>query len=96
MNEDDARSFSIEYIASSAAKFLKRQPRKRQEAIARAFEHLLVSPLSHPNPTVIKPLKGKYKGMWRYRIGSIRIIYSVDIKKRTIHIAAIDNRGDVY
>ena len=52
-------SFSIERIAPSAEKYLRRLPRKRQEAIAEAFEHLCnVSPFRHLNPTVIKPLKG--------------------------------------
>ena len=80
-----------------AEKFLRRAPRKRQEVIADAFDHLCnVSPFRHSNPTVIKPLKGKYKGLWRYRVGQIRIIYDVDKEKRTIRIVAIDNRGDVY
>lgn len=90
-------SFSIEQIAASAEKYISRLPRKRQEAIAAAFDHLCnVSPFQHPNPTVIKSLKGKYKGLWRYRVGDVRIIYDVDKKKRTIRIIAIDSRGNVY
>jgi mRNA interferase RelE/StbE len=90
-------SFSIERIAPSAERYLRHLPRKRQEAIAEAFEHLCsVSPFHHPNPTTIKPLKGKYKGLWRYRVGNIRIIYDVDRERRTIRIIAIDSRGDVY
>ena len=79
--------FSIEHVAPRAANYLRRLPRKQQEAIAEAFDYLCnVSPFHHTNPKTIRPLKGKYKGQWRYRIGDIRVIY----------IVAIDNRGDVY
>ena len=54
------------------------------------------SPFHHPNPTVIKPLRGPRKGQWRYRLGDIRIVYTVDQEARTIQIVAIDTRGDVY
>ena len=76
---------------------MRRLPRKQQEAIARAFDYLCsVSPFHHPNPTVIKTLRGRYEGLWRYRIGDIRIVYAVDRAERTIQIIAIDTRGDVY
>ncbi len=93
----EAIPFVIERISQNAASYLKRLPRKRQESIAQVFEHLCHgSPFQHPNPTVIKPLKGEYKGLWRYRIGDIRIIYEVDQINQTISIIAIDNRGNVY
>ncbi len=93
----EADRFSIERIAPSAERYMRRLPRKRQEAVAEAFEHLCsVSPFRHPNPTVIILLKGKYKGLWRYRIGNIRIIYDVDKEQRTIRIVAIDHRGNIY
>lgn len=84
-------------ISRSAANDVKRLSRKRKEAIAQAFDRICnVSPLRHPNPTVIKPLKGEYKGLWRYRVGDIRIIYAVNEEKRVIRIISIDNRGNVY
>ena len=89
--------FTIERIAPTAANYLRRLPRKKQEAVAQALDYLChVSPFHHSNPKVIKPLKGEYKGLWRYRVGNVRIIYSIDEEKRTIHIVAIDSRGNVY
>ena len=89
--------FSIERISPSAESYLRRLPRQQQETVAQAFDYLCnVSPFHHPNPTTIKPLKGRYKGSWRYRAGDIRIIYTVNRQKRTIHITSLDNRGDVY
>jgi mRNA interferase RelE/StbE len=93
----ESTSFSIERIAPQAESYLRRLPRHRQEAISRAFDHLCnVSPFRHPNPNVIRPLKGNRKGQWRYRIGDIRIVYTIDQERRVIRIVAIDARGDVY
>jgi mRNA-degrading endonuclease RelE of RelBE toxin-antitoxin system len=93
----ESSTFSIERIAPNAESYMRRLPRHRQEAVAQAFDHLCnVSPFSHPNPTVIRPLKGKRKGQWRYRIGDIRIVYTVDRQSHAIHIVSIDSRGDVY
>ena len=36
------------------------------------------------------------KGQWRYPLGDIRIVYTVDQEARTVQILAIDTRGDVY
>ena len=89
--------FVIERISPKAASYLRRLPRQQQKAVARAFDHLCnVSPFRHPNPTVIQPLRGPRKGQWRYRIGNIRIIYTVNKEACTIRILAIDTRGDVY
>jgi mRNA-degrading endonuclease RelE of RelBE toxin-antitoxin system len=90
-------SFTIDRISSKAESYLRRLSRQQQKAVAKAFDHLCnVSPFRHPNPTVIKPLRGPRKGQWRYRIGGIRIVYTVDKETRTIQIVAIDTRGDVY
>ena len=90
-------TFTIERIARSAKNYVNSLPKARQEAIAQAFDYLCqVSPFRHPNPTVIKPLKGQYKGLWRYRVGEIRIVYSIDEETHTIQIVEIDNRGNMY
>lgn len=89
--------YTIERIAPRAANYLRRLPRQQQEAVAQAFEYICtVSPFRHSNPTTIKPLKGKYKGKWRYRVGNLRIVYTVNATQRTVSVIEIDNRGDVY
>lgn len=57
------------------------------------FRHLEESPLSGPN---IKRLRGKLEGSFRYRIGGMRIIYSVDMESRKVYVETIGPRGDVY
>jgi len=44
----------------------------------------------------IKKLEGKWKGLYRMRIGSRRMIFGLDSKNWAIDIYEIDNRGDIY
>ena len=44
----------------------------------------------------IKKLKGDLEGLYRYRIGSLRIIYTIDFDKKEVYIVTVDNRGDIY
>lgn len=43
-----------------------------------------------------KPLKGQFKGLWRYKIGNYRIIAQIIEHKVTIIIIDIDHRKDIY
>ncbi|OQZ00473.1 MAG: hypothetical protein B6D35_06415 [Candidatus Brocadia sp. UTAMX2] len=44
----------------------------------------------------IKKLAGKLEGKFRYEIGDLRIVYSVDENKKIVLIEAIGPRGDIY
>jgi len=44
----------------------------------------------------IKQMKGEWEGFYRLRVGSIRLIFTVDTASGDIEIYAIGNRGDVY
>jgi mRNA interferase RelE/StbE len=54
--------------------------------INKAIEYLTLSPRFHPN---IKPLKGSLVGLYRYRAGDLRLIYSIEDKKLIISIINI-------
>lgn len=43
-----------------------------------------------------KPLKGMFKGMYRYRFGNYRIIYVINNQKKEISIMTVDHRKKVY
>jgi len=89
--------FRIMRVAAQARKFLAKRDRKTQATIAAALDFLsTVSPFHHPNPKAIKRLHGELEGFYRFRVGRIRIVYSVDSAARTIEIVNIDDRGDVY
>ncbi len=90
------RRYTLEPLPSKVENFIRRLDRVTQERINLAFAYITGSPFQHENPTTIRRLRGKKKGFYRYRIGSIRFIYRVDRNKRLIRIVQIDNRGDIY
>ncbi len=44
----------------------------------------------------IKRLKGKLEGLYRFKIGKLRIFYVINIKEKIVVITNIDTRGDIY
>ena len=42
------------------------------------------------------PLKGELKGLWKYRVGSYRIIYRFEKSRLIVTVIDIGNRKDVY
>lgn len=88
--------YRLEKLPGKVESFIKRLDRKIQRRIDEAFEYILRSPFRHSNPTVIRRLHGKKKGLYRYRLGDVRIIYRVNGEEKSIRILQIDNRGDIY
>lgn len=43
-----------------------------------------------------KPLRGQWKGFWRYRIGKYRIICNIQDEVLTILVVKIGKRDEVY
>jgi len=44
----------------------------------------------------IKKLKGKYKEIYRFRIGDYRLFFKIDEQEKIIFIINIENRQDAY
>jgi len=75
--------------AISDLKKIDRQTQKK--IIARIKDYLSKDPLS-----LGKPLQGIFKGLYRYRYGSYRIIYAIDGDSVIILILRIADRKNVY
>ena len=69
------------------------------------FKHLYkkivndVYPILRNNPFFginIKKLKGKYKEIYRFRIGDYRLFYKINEQEVIIFIINIENRKDAY
>lgn len=75
-------------IKKIAKKFIDKLPRNEKIRIIKAIEKL-------PNGDDIKKLKG-HDNLLRLRVGSYRIIYTVDNGQLTIYIIEVGNRGDIY
>ena len=71
-----------------ALKFIKKQPKEQQRRILEAIHGL-------PDSGDIKQLRG-HAGLLRLRVGSYRIIYSVDNGRLIVRIIDAGNRGQVY
>lgn len=41
-------------------------------------------------------LKGRYRDLWKFRIGDFRIIYSIEKDRIRIHILRVRHRSNVY
>ena len=72
---------------------------------SKKFNHLYnkilndVYPIFRNNPFFginIKRLKGKYKDIYRFRIGDYRLFYKVDELEKIVFIINIENRQDAY
>jgi len=71
---------------------LKSLDKKTQKKILqRVKEYLPQNPVS-----LGKPLRGIFKGFFRYRIGNVRIIYTLDHENETVSILKIGDRKNVY
>lgn len=82
--------FSIEY-AKSVAKDLKSLPKPLRARALDVAEDILAR-----DPYQGKPLTGPYKGLYRFRVGEYRIVYSIEKDRLVVLVLRIRHRKDVY
>ena len=75
-------------IKKKAKKFIDKIPQNYKKRIVKAIESL-------PDGEDIKKLKG-HDELLRLRVGSYRIIYTVDHGKLTVYVIDAGNRGEIY
>ncbi len=80
-------SYKIQ-IDKKALKFIAKQPKPQQERLLRAIKQL-------PDIGDIKPMQG-YADHYRLRVGSYRVIYTLNNGVMLVQVVAVGNRGDVY
>jgi mRNA interferase RelE/StbE len=84
--------YNIE-LSKSSVKTIEGFDAKTQEKIYTALEAIKANPFWDDK---IKKLRGELKGRFRYRLGNIRIIYTVVSESKTIFIEAVGRRGGIY
>ncbi len=82
--------YKVEY-ARGVTKDLSKLPKN---IVAKALE--IVEKELAKNPEAGKPLTGPYKGLWKYRLGDYRIIYTIERSKLVVFVLRIRHRKDVY
>lgn len=75
-------------IEKPAMKFLAKQPQAQRERLLKAINRL-------PGMGDIKAMQG-YENRYRLRVGSYRVIYSIEGDVLIVRVLSIGNRGDVY
>ena len=75
-------------------KSFKKLDRQSQKLIKNWIEGNL---MDCPDPRFSgKPLTGKFKGVWRYRIGSYRLLTKIDDDKLIIFAIDVGHRRNIY
>jgi mRNA-degrading endonuclease RelE of RelBE toxin-antitoxin system len=83
-------NWSVE-LSASAIKDLKKLPRNRQAQIEHAIDEMEADPMGGD---VIPPKGAEWKGRLRKRVGSYRIIFTLDRKAMMVAISAILVRSE--
>ena len=81
-------------VEKKAAKVLSKLDAKTYRIISKAI--LKLEEFNLQKNLDIKMLKGKYVGMYRLRIGSRRVFFTVDERGSKLKIWLIENRGEAY
>ncbi len=84
--------FEIEF-SKKAEKFYRYADEKTVRILNRCLEIMAKEPFYHAN---IKKLHGEFEGSYRYRSGSLRIVYSVNKEEKIVYIEVITDRGMSY
>ncbi len=79
-------------ISRRAENYIRRADRNTQKRIAAAIETIRRNPLQGPHVAPLKSGKRDY----RYYLGNLRIVYTVNLEDRIIDVITIGPRGDVY
>ena len=75
-------------IDKRALKFLQKQSPDQRERLLKAIYKL-------PELGDIKPMSG-HENLYRLRVGTYRVIYTIENNILTVRVLTIGNRGDVY
>lgn len=75
-------------IEKPALKFIQKQPKPQQERLLRAIAAL-------PENGDIKAMAG-HAGLFRLRVGTYRVLYSVENTVLIVRVLNAGNRGDIY
>lgn len=74
----------------------KRAVSRLPEKVATAAIEFIYGGLARNPQRVGHPLRFELEGLHSAHRGDFRVVYRIDESNRTVHIAAIGHRGDIY
>ena len=80
-------------LTKESVKAYKKCDKKTKQLLNACFEDLKHTPISG---VCIKRLHGELNGLYRYRVGSLRVVYKIEESKVTVIVVGIGSRGDIY
>lgn len=80
-------------LSLEAQRFFDRSDKSIAKKLARCFQSLENNPREGNN---VKPLKGKFAGAYRYRVGDLRVVYTINDQAVIVFVITIAKRSDVY
>jgi mRNA interferase RelE/StbE len=80
-------------LSREAQKAYDRADRPLARKLARCFASLEVDPRAGNN---VRSLQGPLAGSFRYRVGDIRVLYSIDEASVRVLVITIVKRSDAY
>jgi mRNA interferase RelE/StbE len=86
------RKPAIKFLEKSDPNTLSRIQEKLNQLVTTIEEQSII-PFTELD---IKQMKGEWEGFYRLRVGSVRLIFTVELASGNIEVYAIGSRGDVY
>jgi mRNA interferase RelE/StbE len=83
-------------LSREAQRFYQRCDQPAARKLARCFAALEQDPRPPRAGNNVKPLKGPFTGSIRYRVGDLRVVYTINGATRTVFVITIADRKDVY
>ena len=84
--------FRVE-LSREAQRFFERCEAVVARKLTRCFESLETNPRAGNS---VKALKGPLAGSYRYRVGDLRVVYTIHDRALTVFVITIAKRSDVY
>jgi len=80
-------------LSREAQRFYERCDKSVAKKLARCFQSLEADPRAGNN---VKALKGPLAGAFRYRVGDLRVVYTINDQSVTVSVITIAKRSDAY
>jgi len=82
-------------LSKEASKYYRKVDKATQNRLDNALDRLSNNPFDTQHYD-IKRLHEPLKGLWRFRVGKLRVIYRVEKKVMQVQIVTICSRGEAY
>ena len=80
-------------LSREAQRYYERCDKIVAKKLARCFQALERDPRGGNN---VKALKGHFAGSYRYRVGDLRVVYTIYEREVIVYVITIAKRSDVY